>query len=405
LLALGLVAVVAAVHALDACPPLWPLPWPVPPAAAPHLTGVPPPAEGHTGGDEIVPEAARPLRIALIASESDHLRGLLDSLGPGYQYEEMPIEHLRQAAALAEYDVVFFPSGDVPDAWRAPALAADGRTSPAEPTRGSDASQEVSANLRQFVASGGTLYASDRRFDMLADAFPEYIDKHALAIGKSEELDAEILAPDLRRAVGLTIGLHLPADCWRTAAFGGERCEVLVKGKLEKTAGETWEVPVLVRFRHEKGTVIFASFYPGKQNSVPETELFRCVVFQAVTAGTASRIAERLSGAAATPQGAGIFSISASQSQIARFLAIESGPLRFVLAFRSDRPTRLRLDVEGPRGQRFQKEGSAPFEVVVPEGEIGPWQCTITGVTVPYDNFVCTLTMAGTPGAARTPPR
>src|SRR5260370_11610226 len=89
----------------------------------------------------------RPLRLAVTPTQNDNLGKcddmgkLLESLGKGYQYTEYPIRDLTNAKKLADYDVLFLTCapGGVEEA--------------------------VTSNLRDFVGKGGTLYASDWRYE------------------------------------------------------------------------------------------------------------------------------------------------------------------------------------------------------------------------------------------------
>src|SRR5579859_3889168 len=110
-------------------------------------TGAPTAITTTTNPTVITAGKPRPLRIGVTPTQDDNLgkwddmNKLLDSMGPGYQYTVYPLRDLTNAKKLAEFDVLFL-------------TCHPGGTEPA-----------VTQTLREFVANGGTLYASDWRYD------------------------------------------------------------------------------------------------------------------------------------------------------------------------------------------------------------------------------------------------
>ena len=70
----------------------------------------------------------------------------------------------------------------------------------------------------------------------------------------------------------------------------------------------------------------------------------------------------------------------------------KQGKLRFVVGFAAG--AKLRLDVEGPGGQKFDRTDTETFTIEVPDAAAGDWHCTITALHVPYDNFPFSFTVA-----------
>jgi hypothetical protein len=97
-------------------------------------------------------EPAKKRRIAVTPPQFDDMGKLLTALGEGYRYDDLPMEAFQQPQKLAEYDVIFLT------------CAGEGA--------GSDALRK---NLRGYVEAGGTLYASDLRYPMIATSFPEFL--------------------------------------------------------------------------------------------------------------------------------------------------------------------------------------------------------------------------------------
>src|SRR6516225_480446 len=188
---------------------------------------------------EVKKSEPRPLRIAVTPTQNDNLGKwddmgkLLDTLGKGYRYTDYPLRDLTNAKKLAEFDVLFL-------------TCAPGGTEPA-----------VTQNLREFVSNGGTLYASDWRYDCVAQAFSDFKADNLVGKGKPQRVEAKVLDPGLRDIIGPTIPLRFDLSKWKTAAFGGDRVKVLIEGEYEKEAnGGVAVAPLLVKFQFGKGSVI-----------------------------------------------------------------------------------------------------------------------------------------------------
>ena len=141
------------------------------------------------------------MRLAVIRGTFDDMGRLHETLGPGDRFEEVTEEALRDPSVSTRFDAIFLTCDDHSKAPQGPPLG------PA---------------LREFVTRGGTLYASDLRFDDLKAAFPEFIDAKSVTQGvKKESLRASVSDPGLRDVLGPELPLHFDLDGWRPAAFGG----------------------------------------------------------------------------------------------------------------------------------------------------------------------------------------
>ena len=175
-------------------------------------------------------------------------------MGAGYHYEILTDEALLDVTTLTRFETVF--------------LTCAGADS-GEPPEG------LPKVLHDYVGGGGTLYASDLRFDTLASAFPELVDPASVALGVPQDLRGEVTSPELRDLLGPDIVLHFKSERWRPAAFRGDDVSVLLKGQLKTTAGVSIEAPLAVRFPLGKGTVIFTSFHSEGHVSDVEAKLLK----------------------------------------------------------------------------------------------------------------------------------
>jgi len=109
----------------------------------------------------------------------DDIGRLLDSLGEGYRYEILDQSELQNLETLKKYNVVFYSCG------------ADGKQD-----------KPVLNTLNAYVAGGGTLYASDWRYEVIAAAFPEVRASSLAGSGLDTEVQAEVVDPGLKDIFG-----------------------------------------------------------------------------------------------------------------------------------------------------------------------------------------------------------
>ena len=314
----------------------------------------------------------RPLvRLAVIRGTFDDMGRLLETLGPGYRFEEVAEETLRDPSISTRFDAVFLTCDDHS---KAPVGA------------------PLGPSLREFVTRGGTLYASDLRFDDLKAAFPEFVDANSVTQGvKQDSLKAAVTDPGLRDVLGAELPLHFDLDGWRPAAFGGPGVTVYLKGSVPTTAGVSIDAPLMVKFNCGKGSVLFTSFHNTKQNSEDEAKLLKFLVLSTVTAGVDSGLVESLEKGGFTRVASSLIEAEPGKpSKTRRFDNKASGKLVFSLGF-EPRGAKLKLVVHGPNGYSREKEGSSTFSLDVPEAAKGEWTYTATAEKVPYENFPFTL--------------
>ena len=316
----------------------------------------------------------RPLRLAVTPTQNDNLGKwddmgkLLESLGKGYQYTEYPIRDLTNAKKLADYDVLFLTCapGGVEEA--------------------------VTSNLRDFVGKGGTLYASDWRYECVAQAFADFKAANLVGKGKPQRVQGKVLDPGLRDILGPTIPLRFDLSKWKTAAFGGDRVKVLIEGEYDKEGGGTSVAPLLVKFQFGKGSVIFTSFHNEKQNNEVETKLLKYLVFSAVTAKTEAQVTQTMIKGGFSPQKSNLLSASSDNSKFEQiYQSKKGGKIRFVLGF-ENRGATMKLTVVGPDGTTFEQTGTSTISIDVANARPGDYRYTVSA-RVPYPDFPFTLTV------------
>ena len=335
-----------------------------------------------------IPVATRPLRLAVTESQKDKdgriwddMGKLLSSLGKGYQFRQFHARELLDGKKMADFDVLFLtcaPGGADP--------IFDGNPLRVEPA--------FAENLRNFVAQGGTLYASDWRYDAIEAAFSDVASIRLKDDGRAQAVTADVVDAGLRDLMGPTVPLTFDLDKWKTAAFAGDRVKVLIEGKYQRQRGGISKAPLLVKFQWHKGTVIFTSFHNERQNSTIEQQLLKYLVFSAVTAQIENQVNQTLIQGGFAPQKQNLLSATKENPQVTyTYQSTKKGKIRFVLGF-DDRGAKLRLSVVSPAGKKSEHTGTSTFVIEETSAGPGAWQYTVTAIERPFDEFPFTVTVA-----------
>lgn len=301
----------------------------------------------------------------------DDMAKLLTELGDGYKHDLISMDDAINPKKLAEYDVVF--------------LTCNG---------GSE--NQLKGALLDYVSNGGILYASDWRYDAIAKAFPDMVVPALKGDGDQQELEADIVDPALRDALGSkTIHLRFDLPEWKPAAFGGPRVKTLIQGKYAKykSDGKFATAPLMIKFQVAKGTVVFTSFHNEKQNSEIEKKLLQYLVYSLVTAGIDAEVNTQMDQGGFTPQRSNLLSTPANQTTEPKTYHNEKvSTLRFVLGFRNE-GAKLRFNIRSPDGKQFTKDSHATLILEVPDAAVGNWTYTVTALDLPHANFPFTVTV------------
>jgi hypothetical protein len=322
----------------------------------------------------------------------DDMARLLKELGEGYKYEILRLEDLPNAAKLAEFDVIFLTCSGVPETWLGERIGASKREGLELRAPNEEVIRKLTDDFRDFVGRGGTLYASDRQYGLVAEAFKESASPN-VPNGKKQTLNAEVVEPGLRELIGGELSLSFDQADWCPAAFEGEKVVVYLRGTYEPLEGEPRPSPFLVKFPYGDGTVIFTSFHNEKQNNESELKLLRYLVFSAVTAEVETKVRQSMVKGGFSPAKNNLFSASAGAEEASSvYKAAKSCDLKFTLGF-ENLGARLKLTVVGPDGAPHEQEGNSTFTIDVTGAAAGDWKYTVTALKVPNENFPFTVTV------------
>lgn len=336
----------------------------------------------------------RPLRLAVTEPEYDDVGKLLDTLGSGYRYTTIRQDDLLVPGRLAKFDVVFLTCAGVPRQWLGRHVRPSDRGAGGGVFRAkTEVLDQIRASLRQFVGRGGTLYASDWRIELVAVAFPEFVDREAMGKGAVQTVEADVVDLGLRRRLGPTIGLRFDQPSWRPAAIRRPEVTTYIQGAYQDLEGRESVAPLLVTFPFEEGMVVFTSFHNEAQNTETELELLKYLVFTTVTAREEARIKRTMLRGGLSPKERSLLSASGGAEPIGQSYLLEHrGRLQFVLGF-EDQGARLSLALTAPDGRRYEKTGTSTLTIEVADATPGTWHYTVTPLEVPYRNFPFTLTI------------
>ena len=207
------------------------------------------------------------VKVAVVLGEFDNVGGLLNELDipfDSYGHSNY-LNFLMSPELLAEYDIIFFNCG-MPTDWIA--------------SRGT-----VSSNLQDYVADGGSIYASDWAHGIVEAAFPYAIDFHGddeilgheewgfdshshPYVGSSQNVLAEVLDTTMSGAIGNThASLYYDLDAWVLPQAAGPGSSIMLQGSVYSftdTVRLVDNAPLALRFS-AGGSVIYTSFHNEHQ--------------------------------------------------------------------------------------------------------------------------------------------
>jgi hypothetical protein len=313
------------------------------------------------GAETVAPKR---LRLGVTPAIYDDMGRLLRGLGDGFKYTDVSLALAGSQGKLPALDVLFLTCAfSEPREWRAIPL------------------------LRKFVEKGGTLYASDLRYDLVLAAFPEKRLSVAPFPGAPQDLKADVINPSLRQFLGRSrIDLQLESVGWKPAVFNPAKTTGLLEAKFKALGGQTVRGRLLVKFRHQAGTVIFTSFHNASQNSALERKLLEFLVFSAVSARSEAKVTNLMLQAGFALQDLQNMKVSPGEPTQEQTYMHQGGGLQLAVGF-DTLGGRLRLTLTAPDGRKITHDDAGTFLLEVPNAARGSWRYTVSPVAVPFRNF------------------
>lgn len=218
------------------------------------------------------------IQVAVVTGEWDRVEDVLDDVGvdpanitlyngtTGNWVGDL----LDDYAVLSQYDIVFFNCG-VNDF-------------------GFTFETQAIANLRQFVAQGGSVYASDQAYDVVEKAWDWAIDfydndqmSNRAQNGQStQNMTGQIVDSGLAGSLAsTTIELHYPLLAWAVMENVAPNVTVYIRADAPLMNGTTLSnVPHTVRFTGGQGRVLYTSFHQEANISEQMEQALRILMFE-----------------------------------------------------------------------------------------------------------------------------
>lgn len=182
-------------------------------------------------------------KLAYISGSFDSMENILvEQLGMeiGVHIEEIERSDLESIEALADYSMIFLNCGSS--------------------ILGGVDDEVMGETLRQFISTGGAVYASDLELPVLWSIFPDYFPSGNSRSGGSGTIEASVTYSDLQQFIGKSdVEIAFNLGGWRGVdeSTMSTNVETLLRGDYS-----TYEdAPLAVAVEHGDGALIFTSFH------------------------------------------------------------------------------------------------------------------------------------------------
>ncbi|MEO0231926.1 MAG: hypothetical protein ABIM29_05225 [candidate division WOR-3 bacterium] len=224
-------------------------------------------------------ETISPVKMAVVYGDYDQIEGLLDSIGfpkisspdvdsTGYVFYSYYTDILYNPQELSKFDILFLNCSSYED-FRQDNIAIN--------------------NLKNYINSGGSLYASDWAYDAIEATFPEYIDFYGedtipgdAKEGESEEnVSSRVSDERIKEALGKEkIFINFNLGEWVIIDNVGNQTEVWVKAdSIHTYTGALFNKPLMVKFNYGSGKVIYTSFHNEAQITQDMIKILITVIY------------------------------------------------------------------------------------------------------------------------------
>jgi hypothetical protein len=280
-------------------------------------------------------------QIAITPSGYDNIGAVLQQMD--YKFTDISDKQLQNRKLLSKYDVLFLNCSGACSSY----------------------AQASGSALREYVQSGGSLYASDFAADYIEAAFPKHIHFKGKT-GKAGNVQAKVVDIGLREVLGNQLPLNFDMDSWVQIESVSKTHEVDVYLTVSNK-------PILAVFNYGDGQVIYTSFHNHAQVSKEEQTLLRFLVLKPLLARAKSTItslvASKEAGAVEV-----VGSLKAGEPSIKyEFVSRQAGDLIFILNWEGN--AKMKLSVFNPDGSLFQsiESDKPPLQIFSPSAVTGCW--------------------------------
>ncbi len=188
-------------------------------------------------------------KIGVVKGEHDDIGAVLTSLKIPYEEISEPGTTFADQDKLGELKVILFASGE-------------GQTYSFLYSAPGVFNETIINNLRNFVAQGGSIYASDWAMSLIEALYPGKIQSLGQQ-GKKQTIVAPIRNPDIQTFLGKgTANVKFNFDFWVVIESVADGVTVDLEGTVQThEEGQKANTPLVVHFSEGKGYVVYTSFY------------------------------------------------------------------------------------------------------------------------------------------------
>jgi murein DD-endopeptidase MepM/ murein hydrolase activator NlpD len=253
-----------------------------------------------------------------------------------------------------------------------------------------------SESLQKYVSGGGALYASDFAIDYIIQAFPGHLEfnSYGMKIGYVQTIYADItdtgLAAFLDPVQPLSkIELEFDLGSWVVVDQVADNVKVYLRGDVETNYGVMADKPLLVSFQYGAGRVVFTSFHNEPQLTSLQEKLLNYMVLIPETSSTVDQIKSYLVNKYPSINIKADYIGMINQDEVSApvvYIAQGGKDLIFAAGWAG---SELKLTVYKPSGQLYAEisDSNPPISIEINAAEPGEWSFTITGVSVPFNNY------------------
>jgi len=222
-------------------------------------------------------EGAVKVKMAVIWGSYDSIQDILDSLGfprisnpnvdsTGYVLYYSPSDLLNDLNLLNKFSIVFINCG------------ADEYIDPT-----------MINNIKEYVQSGKSLYASDWAYCFVENPFPEYIDFYGedtipgdAKVGEEEMVTALVVDQGLKEQLGKdNVEINFNLGSWVIMNEVSNNTQTMIKATVHDFYGNTLpDRPIMVKFKYGNGRVLYTSFHNEAQNTEDMEKILIRIIYE-----------------------------------------------------------------------------------------------------------------------------
>lgn len=245
------------------------------------------------------PDCFDPLEIsvAIISGSYDSFELVLQNMGfANYTLidgndKSNVLGFLSDLSVMQSYDIIFFDGGFVEPGVIYPEETVDPTGLGGADTAAPDPSEAAIQDIRDYVAGGGSVYASDWAYDVVEQAFPTRLEfvgddsvPNAAQLGEYDEINAAVTDGSLGTFLGSDyIDIQYDLPVWAPVESTDDSCTVHLSGNVAYRVGQNIYTlptsPLLISFGSGEGKVVYSTFRVAKNASSDMLQVLQYMMY------------------------------------------------------------------------------------------------------------------------------